>query len=152
MAVLTAIAIGLAVTAVAGTVYQAKQQKKAAAETRKAAAADQRRADIANARERRFAVRNARVARASIEAQAAGTGLMGSSSASAALSNVTSRTNENLSFLDQNAELSQQASSANVAAAKYSSRAATAGAVAGLASTGFSMALPYTGARPQGTG
>lgn len=152
MAVLTAIAIGLGVAAVAGTVYQAKQQKKAAAETRKAAAADQRRADIANARSRRQAVRDSRVARASIEAQAAGTGLVGSSSVSAALSNVQSRTNENLSFLDQNAQLSAQASAANNAAARYSGRAATGAAISQLASTGFSLALPYTGARPQGSG
>lgn len=152
MAVFTAIAVGLGVLAVAGTVASARAQKKSAAETRRASAAEQRRADIANARERRGQVRNARVARASIEAQAAGSGLLGSSSFAAATSNVTSRSNENLSFLDQNQQLSQQASSANNAAARYSSQAATAGAIANLASTGFSLALPYTGARPQGTG
>lgn len=147
MAVFTSIV--LAAVAIGSAVYSAQQQKKAAAATRKGMAAEQRRADISNARERRFAVRNSRVARASIEAQAAGTGLVGSSSASAATSNVTSRTNENLSFLDQNAELSQKASSANMAAARYTSRANTGQAVGSIATSAMGM---YGGAKPQGTG
>ena len=152
MAVFTAIAIGAAVVAAGATVYSAQQQKKAAAASRRAQAAEQRRADIANARERRSAVRNARVARASIEAQAAGTGLVGSSSVSAAMSNVTTRTNENISFLDQNAELSQRASSANIAASKYASRAQTGQAVADVAGRGFNWAVGNMAPTPQGSG
>lgn len=144
-----AILIGAAVVAAAGTVYSAVQQKKGVAAQRKAMAAQQRAADIRNARERRFAVRNSRVARASIEAQAAGSGLMGSSTVAAAASNVTSRTNENISFLDQMTELGQQASAANRAAASYAGRAATGQAVSSLAMTAMSM---YGGGSPQGTG
>lgn len=152
MAVFTAIAIGLAAVAVGGAVYAGQQQKKAAKASRAAMAAEQRRADIANARQRRFAVRNARVARASIEAQAAGTGLVGSSSVAAAASNVTGRTNENISFLDQNAELSQQASAANMAAAKYTSRANTGQAISSAAGQGFNWAIGNMAPKPQGTG
>lgn len=152
MAVFTAIAIGAAVVAAGATVYSARQQKKAASASRRAQAAEQRRADIANARERRFAVRNARVARASIEAQAAGSGLVGASSTLGAMSNVTSRTNENLSFLDQSNQLSQQASAANIQAARYSSRAATGKAVADVASMGYNWAVGNMAPTPQGTG
>lgn len=152
MAVFTAIAIGALAVAAAGTVYQARQQKKAAAASRRAQAAEQRRADIAAARERRGAVRNARVMRASIEAQAAGTGLVGSSSVAAAASNVTTRTNENLSFLDQSAELSQKASAANISAAKYSSRAATGRAVTEVAGSAYNWAVGNMAPTPQGTG
>jgi len=151
MAVFTAIAVAaLAVTAVAGyKSYQA--QKSAAKEQRKAQAAEQRRADIQNARERRFAVRNARVQRAAIEAQAANTGLLGSSSASAAMSNVTSRTNENLSFLDQMQGLSQQASTANIAAAGYASKAGKWAAIGDFANTAAGIGMNYFGPKPQGT-
>lgn len=152
MAVFTAIAIGLAAVAVGGAVYAGQQQKKAARATRAAMAAEQRRADIQNARERRGAIRNARVARASIEAQAAGTGLVGSSSVAAAASNVTGRTNENISFLDQNGQLSAQASAANMAAARYTSRAQTGQAISNAAGSGFNWAVGNMAPTPQGTG
>lgn len=152
MAVFTAIAIGALAVAAAGTVYSARQQKKAAAQSRRAQAAEQRRADIAAARERRGAIRNSRVMRASIEAQAAGTGLLGSSSFSAATSNVQGRTNENLSFLDQTGALSAQASEANIAASRYASRANTGQAVANLGGQAFNWAVGNMAPTPQGTG
>lgn len=116
MAVFTAIAAGAAVAS-------AVSQRRQARATSRAYAAQQRQADIANARERRAAVRNARVARASIEGQAATTGIMGSSSVAAAMSNVTTATNENISFLDQNIALMAQASRANQQAARASGQA-----------------------------
>lgn len=116
-------AITLGVLAVAGTVASYNQQRKAAKAQARANAAEQRRADIANARERRAAVRNARVARASIESQGALSGLDGSSSVAASMSNVTSETGSNISFLDQNIQLSSEASQANQQAADYMSRA-----------------------------
>lgn len=142
-------AITLAAIAVAGVVYGAAQQRKAAKAQAKAYRAQQRQADIANARERRFAVRNARIARASIESQAASTGLVGASAVSAAQSNVQGRLGENLSFLDQNAALSQQASTANIQAAGYMTKASYGQAVASVAS-GFGSI--YGGPKPQGTG
>lgn len=117
----------------AAAVYSAVQQRKGVKEQRKAIRAQQRQADLANARERRGAIRNARVARASIENQAANTGLVGSSAASASMSNVSSRLGENLSFLDQNQQLSRQASVANERAAGYASKAAMGQTVASIA-------------------
>lgn len=142
-------AITLAAIAVAGVAYGAVQQRKAAKAQAKAYRAQQRQADIANARERRMAVRNARVARASIESQSAVSGLVGSSAASASMSNVQGRLGENLSFLDQNAALSQQASTANIQAAGYMTKASYGQAVTSLATMGMGM---YSGPKPQGTG
>jgi hypothetical protein len=93
-------------------------------------------------------IRNARVARASVESQAALSGLMGSSAAAASQSNIQGRLGENLSFLDQNMMLSQQASAANEAAARYASRAAVGQGVANL---GMQVASTYGGPTPQGT-
>ena len=109
--------------AAAAAVGSAMSQRRQARATSRAYAAQQRQADIANARERRAAVRNARVARASIESQAATTGIMGSSSVSAATSNVSTATNENISFLDQNINLMAQASRANQQAARAAGQA-----------------------------
>lgn len=126
-AITSAVIVG--VTAVASYT----QQRKAAKAQARANRAEQRRADIANARERRSAVRNARVARASIESQGALSGLYGSSSVAAAQANVTSDTSANLSFLDQNIALSEEASRANQQAADYMSRAAGYEALGSLA-------------------
>ena len=111
----------------------ARAQRRQARATERAYAAQQRQADIANARERRAAIRNARVARASIESQAATTGIMGSSSVSAATSNVSTATNENISFLDQNINLMAQASRANQQAARAAGQATMFQTIAGLA-------------------
>ncbi len=129
MALITA-----AVVFAAATVYSGVQQRKAAKAQRRSIKAQQRMADLAAARERRGAIRNARVQQASIESQAANTGLMGSTAAAGASGNVTSRTNENLSFMDMTADLAQQASRANEQAAKYQSNAETGKTVASLAS------------------
>lgn len=126
MALLTAAIVG-AVAAV-GSAYMTYKQGKA---QQKAIRAQQRQADLANARERRMAVRNARIARASIENQAANTGLAGSSAAAASMANVQGRLGENLSFLDQNQQLSQQASAANERAARYGTMAGILGAIGG---------------------
>lgn len=123
-----------AVIYAAATVYSAVQQRKAAKAQRRSIKAQQRMADLAAARERRSAIRNARVQQASIESQAANTGLVGSTAAAGASGNVTSRTNENLSFMDMTNYQAQQASKANEDAAKYQSRAATGEAIGKLAS------------------
>ena len=127
MGVFTAIA---ATAAVASSVAQRKQAKAANAANR----AQQRQADIANARERRAAIRAARVARSSVESQAATSGIIGSSSVAGSMSNITSATNENISFLDQNQQLNSRASAANRQASSWAARGATfevLGALAG---------------------
>lgn len=148
MALVTAAVVG-AVAAVGSAYYQRRSGK----EQKKAIRAQQRQADLANARERRGLIRNARVARASIESQAALTGLTGSSSASASTSNVQGRLGENLSFLDQNMQLSEQASIANERAAGYMTKASNIGAIGSAVSTGLSWFAPRptpAGSNPRG--
>ena len=134
VATTTALLIGAGVAA-AGAVYAGAQQRKAAKATRRGIAAQQRQADLQNARERAAAIRAARVQRASIMAQAANTGLTGSSSAAAATANVTSRTGENLSFLDQMGALSEAASRANESAARYASNASLGQTIGNIGSS-----------------
>jgi hypothetical protein len=127
MAVITGV-IG-AVAAVGSAVAN----NRAASAQRRANRAQQRQADISNARERRAAIRAGRVARASVESQAATTGIVGSSSVAGSLSNITSATNENLSFLDQNQALMAQASRANQQAATWAARGQTFDTLGALA-------------------
>lgn len=117
----------------ASMVAQHSQQKKAAKQQKKAYAAQQRQADIAALRERRGALRNSRMQRASIESQAAHTGLMGSSALDASTGNVTSATAGNISFLDQNQMLARQAGVANQKAADHMSRAQLYGQIGNMA-------------------
>lgn len=128
----TAILVGAAVVGAAAAVDQANSARQAGRAQRRAIAAEQRRADVINARERRAVVRNARLAQASIESQAALTGMTGSSAARGSISSVRSRLGENLSFLDQMIQLSQQGSAANAEAARWQTRMATAGAIGNL--------------------
>lgn len=128
MALVTSAVIGAVATA-----YGAYSQRKSAKAAERANRAQQRQADIANARERRAAVRNRRVAMASVESQGAVTGTSGSSGIAGSLANISSRMGENLAFLGQNEELVAQASNANIQAAKWASRAATAQSIGDLA-------------------
>lgn len=123
----------LAVIAAASAVYSADQQRQAAKSQRRALQAQQRQADIQNMRERRAQIRTGRVQAASIEAQAANSGLFGSSAAAGATANVQSRTGENISFLDQMGELAHAASTANIQAAGYQSKAQLAEAIGQIA-------------------
>lgn len=112
------------ITAVAAVGSAVSQRNAARAQVR-SQRIEQRRADIANARERRATVRNARVARAQIEAQASLTGQSGSSTVAGATASVQQQLGSNISFLDQNQQLSSQATAANISAAKWMSRANT---------------------------
>lgn len=137
MAGLTTLIIGGVMAA--GAVYSGVQQRKAAKASQRSQRLQQQMADLAAARERRQAIRMARVQRASVEAQAANTGLVGSSAAAASAANITSRTNENLSFMDQSASLARQASTANQQAADYASKAAIGDAVVNLSDRAMSI-------------
>lgn len=109
---------------------QAYSTNRAARAQRRSQRIEQRRADIANARERRATVRAARVARSQVEAQAATSGVGGSSTTAGSLASIQQQLGSNLSFLDQNQMLSAASTAANLDAAKWMSRANTAGAVA----------------------
>lgn len=134
MALITA-----AVVVAASAVYTGVQQHKAAKAQSRAIKAQQRQAELSAARERRAAIRDARVKQGSIESQAATTGLVGSTAAAGASANVTSRTAENLSFMDQMASLSTKASAANNAMAKYQRMAGLGEAVGSIAGKAMAM-------------
>lgn len=119
-----AVMVVAAVVGAGAAVASYSQQRKAAKAQSRAYAAQQRQADLRNARERRNTVRNARVARAQVEAQGVASGMMGGSAEQSSLFNIQGQLGQNLSFLDQNAQLSQEANKANQAAADYASRAA----------------------------
>lgn len=118
-----AIIIGAAVVGAVAAVGSYQQQRQAAKAQGKAYAAQQRQADIQNARQRRETVRSSRIARAQVEAQGVQTGMFGGSAEQSSLFNIQNQLGQNLSFLDQNRQLSDEASRANQAAASYASRA-----------------------------
>lgn len=124
-----------AIVTAAAAVYSAVQQRKASKAQQRSLRAQQRQAEIQNTRERRAQIRQGRVQAASIEAQAANTGLFGSAAAAGATANVQSRVGENLSFLDQMGELAQAASIANQQAAGYASKAQLGEAIGQIASS-----------------
>lgn len=113
----------LAVVAVVGAVASYSQQRSAAKAQAKAQRLQQRQADLANARERRNTIRSSRIAAAQVEAQGVSTGMLGGSAERSSLFNIQNQLGQNLSFLDQNQQLSDEASRANQAAAAYASRA-----------------------------
>lgn len=142
-------AITTAVIAVVGAAVSYTQQRKAAKAQARSERARQRQADIANARERRATVRNARVARASAENQAALTGVSDSSAIEGSVANIQNQLGENISFLDQNAALSEEASRANQQALAYQTRAA---GYAALTQAAMSAASSYGGGSGGGSG
>jgi hypothetical protein len=144
LATTTIAMIGLGLAA-AGTAASYSQARSGAKAQRRAHDLQQRQADIANMRERRAAIRNARVMQASVAAQAANTGLSGSSARDASMANIGSATAGNVSFLDQNAMLSQQAGAENQRAAAYMSRASTYSAIGNI---GMGMFNRYGGPQP----
>lgn len=115
--------VALVAVAAVAAVGSYVEQRNAAKSQAKAYAAQQRQADIANARERRSTIQSARIAAASVEAQGVATGMFGGSAQTSSLFNIRNQLGQNLSFLDQNQQLSDEASRANAAAAAYSSRA-----------------------------
>lgn len=128
-----AILIGAAVVGAVSAVASYSQQRQAAKAQGRAYAAQQRQADLVNARERRNTIRASRVAQAQIEAQGVSTGMFGGSAEQSSLFNVQNQLGQNLSFLDQNRQLSDEASRANQAAAAYASRAEGYGQLSSLA-------------------
>lgn len=131
--------VAMLAVAVVGAVANYSQGRKAAKAQGKAYAAQQRQADLANARERRNTIRASRVAHAQVEAQGAATGMFGGSAEQSSLFNIQNQLGQNLSFLDQNQQLSDEASRANQAAAAYASRAEGYAQLSKLAMSASSM-------------
>lgn len=140
--------VALLSVAAAGTVASAQQQRKASRAQRRSQETQQRIADVQASRERREQVRQARVARANLQAQAVGAGVETSSSAQVGQAQVGQQLAGNLSFLDTVGDLSRQASIFNIQAAQAQSRAATIGAVTSLATQGASLFAPTPTQQP----
>lgn len=134
----------LAAVAAVGTVSSAQQQRKAAKNQRRAQQTQQRIADVQAARERRDQVRQARVAQANLLSQQVAQGVQTTSGGQTGVAQVGQQAAGNLSFLDTVGDLSRQASIFNIQAAQAQSRAATAGAISGLALQGSSLFAPTT--------
>ncbi len=96
----------------------------------------QKQADIQTQRERVKQIREARKARAGVQAATAGGEATGGSGAQGVIQGITSQVSENLSFLDTQQQISGQISDLNVSAAGLDSSAATSTAIGGVA-TGY---------------
>jgi hypothetical protein len=138
MAALTTIIAGAALaTAAVGTATSIKSGKQAARYQRDASAMQQKQADLQNARNKREAIREARMAYGRAQNSAANQGVSDSSGSQGGLSSIASQAADNVSFLDQYGFFSDQASRSLGRASAAQSRANTGAAIANL---GFQVA------------
>jgi hypothetical protein len=128
-----------AVASVAGTIQSGKASKKAAAARQRSLEAQRKIAEVKNARERRNAVREARIKRAQALSVGTQQGAGGSSGLTGATSSIGSQLGSGLSFLDTSKSLSNEANIFSQASAGYSSEANTWAGIAGLGSTIFDI-------------
>jgi hypothetical protein len=136
--------IGLAISA--GSAYMThKAQKKAAKMQKRAAAAQRAQDNMRAARERREAIRNARIASASVAQGAANEGVFGASGTLGGLGSIQSQLNQNLSFLDGQNRLADQASVALGKANEANMKAQTWNSVGNFGMAMFSNASGIAG-------
>jgi kynureninase len=119
--------------AAAAAIYSADQQAKAGRQQQRAFEAEQRRAEIENVYKARQAVRQARVAQAQMESQAALTGGVGGSAAAGGVASVQSQLGGNLNYMASIAEENTASAKAQMAAARASTNAAIAGTIGSFA-------------------
>ena len=101
-----------------------QQNRQAAKEQRKAQRAQAKIQDRQNRRDKLQQIRQQRIATAQIQAQTAGQGLAGSSSAQGAIAGVTTGTAQNLNFINQIGSLQEQQNRAMERANRFASNAA----------------------------
>lgn len=139
-----AIIAGAALAIGAGSAYMSySAQKKQAKFQRKAAAAQRAQDNMKAARERREAIRNARIAAGGVAQNAANQGVTGSSAALGGLGSIEQQLNSGLSFLDGQNRLADQASEALGQANKAAVTAGMWSSVSGLAMNVFSNASVF---------
>ena len=150
MAVFTAIGAALGVSAVtaaigtaavAGTAYSISQGERAASAQRAAARTQQRMQAAQALRERRGAIRQALLVRSTMQAEAAGAGLIGTSAYGGGRGAVGAQLGANLGFGSMMSGLGQQYTGFTEQASIAQGRAQLGSAVASFAQ----MALPYAG-------
>lgn len=125
----------LAATAVVSTGYSIYAGERQAKENKKAVEAQRRGAQLAQAREKRDAIRAARGQAAAVAQASETQGVSGSSAALGGQASIGSQLSSNLSFLDQSSKINDQASQALGNAQAWGTRSNSAAAVAGLAVT-----------------
>lgn len=123
----------MGVVAAVATVYSVSEQAKAGRQNQRAFEAEQRRAEIENVYKARQAVRQARVAQAQMESQAAMTGGVGGSAVAGGVSSVQSQLGGNLNYMASIAEENTASAKAQMAAARASTNAAIAGTIGSFA-------------------
>lgn len=129
--------MGIAMT----TGYGLTQTAEAGKQQRRAFEAEQRKAEIENVYKARQAVRQARIAQAQMQSQAALTGGMGGSAAAGGMASVQSQLAGNLDYMASIAEENTAISDARIAAARASTNAAIAGTIGEFQKTIFSMGM-----------
>jgi hypothetical protein len=129
---------------VGSTAYSIDQQAKAGRQNQRAFEAEQRRAEIENVYKARQAVRQARVAQAQMESQAALTGGVGGSAAAGGVASVQSQLGGNLNYMASIAEENTASAKAQISAARASTNAAIAGTIGDFTKTIFSMGMGAT--------
>ena len=137
MAALTTI---LAATAVAGTAYSISQQEKAGKAQRAAAATQQRMQAAQATRERRGAIRQALLARSTMQAEAAGAGVIQTSGYAGGRGAIGAQLGANLGFGSMMSGLGAQYTGFTGQASLAQNRAQLGSAVAGLGFQAISYA------------
>jgi imidazolonepropionase-like amidohydrolase len=136
-----AIIAGVALAVGAGTAYMSHQaQKKQAKFMRKSAAAQRAQDNMKAARERREAIRSARIASGNVMQASVNQGTQSSSAALGGLGSISQQLNQGLSFLDGYNSLADQASRAETKANKAGVTAGAWASASGLAMQVFSSA------------
>ena len=130
----------LAAVAAVGTVASIEQGRRAANATQAASEAERRRSEIESVYKARQSIRQARIAQAAMENQAALSGGMGSSGLAGGVSSVGSQLGGNLNYMASIAEENTNIFNFATTAAKASSNSQVYGAVGKLAGTIFSGA------------
>lgn len=136
MAIATATAIAIGATAVAGaaTVGSINAQRKAASAGREANQLQRQQMALEQQREKRETIRSSRIARGRAINAGATQGVLDSSGVQGGVGSIGSQLNFNLSFLDTQGKLADQASAALGRARMYESRAAGFSSLANFAS------------------
>jgi len=133
------VAIAAAAFAVSAgaTIYSTQQQKKASKATQQSAVLDRQRMNLQAAREKRDAIKAARLAGSQAQQTAENQGAAYSSSAAGGQGSIQSQLASNLSFLDRDMVLADAASVQIGYANKFTSKARTGEAVSSLADKVF---------------
>lgn len=131
---MSGVAVAVTVVGTAASIYSSQQQASA---QKKQIEAQRRMADIENARQRREAVRQARIARASVISQGEAQGVSGSTGIAGGVAGIQQQMGYNLSFLDQMQDANTQAAVFGQKAADYGAQAGLFGQIASTAYNDF---------------